>query len=145
MALPFTPLYIDGKWRPSSSGDTFEVRNPGSGKVVGTAASASAEDCVAACTASAQAFKTWEHTPLSVRRDVVLKAADILAAKKDRIIAATIEETASTEEWAWANFAFAINQLRNVAATTVLLKGETGQSIIPGGQVFVQRRAIGVM
>ena len=145
MTLPFTPLYIDGKWRPSSTDVTFEVRNPSSGKVVGTAASASAEDCAAACTAAAQAFKTWEHTPLSVRRDVLLKAADILAGKKDDIIATVMEETASTEEWAWVNFVVAINQFRDVAAMTALLKGETSQSIIPGGQVFVQRRAIGVM
>ena len=68
------------------------------------------------------------------------QAADILAGKKDDIITTVMEETASTEEWAWVNFVVAINQFRDVAAMTALLKGETSQSIIPGGQVFVQRR-----
>ncbi len=82
MSLPFTPLFIDGEWRPASNGATFDISNPATGKVVGTSASASAEDCVTAIEAAGRAFKTWEHSHLAVRRDVFLRAADLLESAK---------------------------------------------------------------
>ncbi|KAI0653168.1 aldehyde dehydrogenase [Cubamyces menziesii] len=145
MSPPFTPLYIDGAWRPASTGATFQVRNPTSGEVVGTAAAASSKDCADAIRAAAEAFKTWEHTPLSMRRDILLKASEILAAKKDQVVSAAREETATTEDWMWVNYEWPIDQMRDMAAATMLLRGHTGQSVIPGGQVFTHRRAIGVV
>ena len=95
MAPPFTPLYIDGEWRPASTGATYDVTNPLTGAVVGTAAAASAADCVAAVEAAQRAFKTWESTPAGVRRDIVLRAADILATERyrDKILEACATET----------------------------------------------------
>ncbi|KAI0831987.1 aldehyde dehydrogenase [Trametes gibbosa] len=145
MSTPFTPLYINGVWRPASTGATFDVRNPTTGKVVGTAAAASAEDCVAAVQAAAEAFKTWERTPLSMRRDILIKASDILATKKAQVMAGMREETAGTEDWLWVNFEWCVDQMRDMAAATMLLRGHTGPSIIPGGQTFVQRRGIGAI
>ncbi|KAI0331638.1 aldehyde dehydrogenase [Cubamyces sp. BRFM 1775] len=145
MALPFVPLYINGTWRPASTGATFEVRNPASEEVVETAASASAEDCAAAVGAATQAYKTWERSSLSARRDILLKAADILATKREEIRTALREELGAADDWLWGNYDVAIPQLRGIATTVALLKGETGQSVIPGGQVLVQRRAIGVV
>ncbi|KAI0369134.1 aldehyde dehydrogenase [Pilatotrama ljubarskyi] len=143
MALPFTPLYIDGQWRPASTGVTFDVHNPNTRKVIGKAAAASAEDCAAAVQAAARAFKTWENSPLSMRRDILLKASDILATKEKQIATAIREETSATEDWLWANHGWPVEQLRDVASSTALLRGETAPSIIPGGQTFIQRRAIG--
>ncbi|KAH9857240.1 aldehyde dehydrogenase [Lenzites betulinus] len=145
MSTPFTPLYINGEWRPASDGATFDVRNPATGNVVGTAAAATAEDCAAAVTAAAEAFKTWERTPLSVRRDILIKASDILASKKEQIIAGLRDETAGTDDWLWVNYDWAIDQMRDMAGATMLLRGETGPSIIPGGQTFIQRRGIGAI
>ncbi|KAI0642108.1 aldehyde dehydrogenase [Trametes meyenii] len=145
MSFPFTPLYIDGKWRPSSTGATFDVRNPVSGEAVGTAARASQEDCVTAVQAAAQAFQTWELSSLSVRRNILMKASEILASKKEQIRHASREEVAQTEEWMWANYDRPLEALREIATMTAGLKGETATSIIPGGHAFTQRRAIGVV
>lgn len=143
MSLPFTPLYIDGEWRPSSTGATFDVHNPTSGNIVGTAAAASAEDCAAAVQAAGRAFKTWERSSLSQRRDLLIKASDILATKREQIMTSFREETAGTEDWLWVNCDWCVEQLRDMAASTMLLRGSTGPSIIPGAQTFIQRRAIG--
>ncbi|CDO69642.1 hypothetical protein BN946_scf184851.g30 [Trametes cinnabarina] len=145
MSVPFTPLYIDGQWRPSSTGVTFDVRNPTSGKVVGTAAAASAEDCTAAVEAASRAFKTWENSPLSQRRDILIRASDNFAKKREEVAKVAREETAITEDWLPVNFEWPIDQMRDIASATMRLKGETGLSIIPGGQVFTQKRAIGVV
>ncbi|KAI0794096.1 aldehyde dehydrogenase [Fomes fomentarius] len=147
MSLPFTPLFIDGVWRPASSGSTFDVRNPFSGKVVGTAASASAEDCAAAVEAAARAFPVWERTPASVRRDIFLRAADLLATEKykEKIARSAREEVAGTDDMMPFSYYGQINLLRSYASLTAQLKGETFESVASGGRVFAQRRAIGVV
>ncbi|KAH9893524.1 aldehyde dehydrogenase [Cubamyces lactineus] len=147
MSLPFTPLFIDGEWRPSSTGASFEVRNPATHQIVGTAASASAEDCTAAVEAAAVAFQTWENSSLALRRDILLEASDILATEEYRtkIMAAVGEETSATAETVIFNHMGPLNELRNFAGATTRLKGESFMSWIPGGQVFAQRRALGVI
>ncbi|CDO69643.1 hypothetical protein BN946_scf184851.g31 [Trametes cinnabarina] len=147
MSLPFTPLYVNGEWRPASTGHTFEVRNPTTGKVVGTTASASAEDCAAAIEAAALAFQTWENSPLSLRRDILLKAADFLASEeyKAKIMKTVNEETSATADTVVFNHVNPVNELRSFAGATTRLQGESFVSYVPGGQVFVQRKALGVV
>ncbi|RPD64183.1 aldehyde dehydrogenase [Lentinus tigrinus ALCF2SS1-7] len=147
MSLPFTPLFIDGEWRPASTGASFEVRNPTTGEVVGTAASASAEDCIAAVEAAARVFPAWEQTPLMARRDILLRAADILATDryKDKVATFPPEELSSTEDMFPFNYLGEIGLLRNYASLAMAIKGEAFQSVIPGGQVMAQRRAFGVV
>ncbi|KAH9848740.1 aldehyde dehydrogenase [Lenzites betulinus] len=147
MSPPLTPLFIDGEWRSSSTGATFDVRNPNTGAVVGTASAASAADCAAAVDAAARAFPTWEQTPLSYRRDILLKAADILATDeyRVRVMDAIGEETSATAETVVYNHTAPVNELRAFAGAVAQLKGETFVSGFPGGQVFSQRRAMGVI
>ncbi|KAI0821818.1 aldehyde dehydrogenase [Trametes gibbosa] len=147
MSLPLTSLFIDGEWRPSSTGATFEVRNPNTGEVVGTAFSASAGDCAAAVEAASRAFPAWEQSPLPYRRDLLMKAADILASDefRKRIMASISEETSATAETVVINHAAPLNELRAYAGLVAQLKGEAFVSSFPGGQVFSFRRAIGVV
>ncbi|KAI0642106.1 aldehyde dehydrogenase [Trametes meyenii] len=144
---PLTSLFIDGEWRPSSTGTTFEVRNPATGNVVGTGAAASHEDCAAAVETAALAFQTWEDSPLSLRRDILLKAADILASPeyKEKVMATVKEETAAMDDTVVFNHTAPVNEMRNFAGATTRLKGEAFVSWLPGGQVFAQRKALGVV
>ncbi|KII91291.1 hypothetical protein PLICRDRAFT_173167 [Plicaturopsis crispa FD-325 SS-3] len=148
MPAPFTPLWINGQPRPSSTNETFEVRNPYTHELVGTAASASSQDCKDAVDAAAKAFVTWENTPIPQRREVLLKAADALASDKFKkaVIDAGKQETATIDLWVNANWAATVQALRTAAGFVNELKGETFVSgAVPGAQVFVQRRAIGVI
>jgi acyl-CoA reductase-like NAD-dependent aldehyde dehydrogenase len=142
----FTPLFINGRSAPSRSNTTFEVRNPYSKKVVGTASSASDEDCKVAIHAAVEAFKTWEFTPASQKRDIFLKAAELADKEKyqSKIKLTMIEETAATEQWATFNASLS-NMLRSVAGMAHQLKGETLQSVFPGAKLETQRKAMGVM
>ncbi|KAH9940865.1 aldehyde dehydrogenase [Epithele typhae] len=145
--LPFTSLFIDGTWRPSSTGATFPVHAPSSTTPVGTAASASPPDCAAAIAAAARAFPAWESTPLSSRRDVFLRAADRLAAgaRRGAVVAAAAAETGATAELTGAMHDLQAHYLRDVAALGATLRGETFPSSVPGGQAFAHRRAFGVV
>ena len=145
---PFTSLYIDGETVQASNGESFEVRNPYSGKVVGTAASASSVDCKSAIEAAGRAFKIWEHSSPNTRRDIFLKAADLLAGDKykSKITEAIKEETAGADYWGAFNCTIAVNFLRTQAGLVDHLKGEIFPSgSVPGAQIISQRRAMGVM
>ncbi|KAF5356532.1 hypothetical protein D9758_008271 [Tetrapyrgos nigripes] len=147
MAPPFTPLFINGGEVSSSTGETFEVRNPYTQEVVTISASASNEDCLAAVTAAGNAFKTWEHSSLDHRRDILTKTADLLETEKYKkmILESVGEETAAAPGMALFNWASAGKFLRVTAGLTVLLRGETFPSDRAKATVIAQRRAMGVV
>lgn len=148
MSLPFTPLFIDGQEVSTSTQATFEIRNPFSGQVVGISASASSEDCKAAVESSANAFRTWEHTSAPERRDIFLRAADIVSTDvyREKVKKAMQEETAAVDYWCHYNWGGAANFLRVISGFVNELRGTTFPSgIVPGARVETHRRAIGVM
>ena len=147
MSVPNTLLYIDGRHVSASDNDTFQVRNPFTGLVVGTAASASSKDCTAAIQAASKAFESWERTSLNARRDIVLKAADLVAADKygTKVLEAIQQETSGDVAWGTFNWRTAREILRTQAGMVNQLRGESFESAsVPGAQVVAQRRAMGV-
>ncbi|KAF9487155.1 ALDH-like protein [Pleurotus eryngii] len=78
---PLTKLFINGEYRPSSS--TFEVLDPFSHQVVGLCSTASSRDCHDAIEAANKAFASWENTTPWQRRDILLKAADLISTEKE--------------------------------------------------------------
>lgn len=145
---PFTPLLIHGQHRPASTNKTFEVKNPYSGEIVGTAASASHEDCIAAVESAGEAFKTWEHTSIVKKREIFLRAAELVTTDKYKrlIHQSTAEETAAADYWGTFNWIGASNSLRTHAGFVTDLKGDTfPSSSVPGATVTTVRRAMGVM
>ena len=145
--VPFTPLLIDGEFRPASNGATFDVRNPFSGEVVGRSAAATSQDCKDAIEAAARAFTTWGEAHMYQRRDVLIKAADILDsdAVKEKIITSVREETAAIDPMLFFNLKAASDSMRDIAGMIQLLRGETFPSLRNGGHVIAQRKPVGVV
>ena len=81
--------YIDGSFVGSVSGDTFDVINPATEEAVTTAARGGAEDVALAVKAAKEAFDggEWSRAKPSFRREVLLKAADLIEARSEEIIA----------------------------------------------------------
>lgn len=140
MAVPFIHLYIDGGECPASPQATFDVFNPFSGTLVTRVASASRTDCKRAVDAAADAFRTWEHSPLGSRRDYLLKAADLLATPRyqEKAASALKEETSAGDFLVGFNLHVATEWLRWIATLVSELKGETFPSSVPGGQVVAR-------
>ena len=148
MATPFTPLLIDGQLRPASSGKSYEVRNSYSGQVVGTAASATSQDCKDAIEAAGRAFQTWEKSTLAQRRDIFLKAADLLVSDKYKTknLEAIKDEISAVDPIVQSiSLEFSASTLKTAAGLVHKLKGDTVPSVLPGAYAIGQRRAKGVM
>lgn len=71
-------LFINGEWVPSSSGETFDVINPGNGAVVAKAAKGTKEDVDKAVEAASKAFENddWREMSPNDRAEVLFQIAD---------------------------------------------------------------------
>lgn len=74
-------LFIGGQWVPSVSGETFAVRDPATGEVVGEAESAAPADVIRALEEAHKAFGLWSREMPKVRGEVLKKAAQLARTK----------------------------------------------------------------
>src|SRR6266699_1554823 len=108
--------------------DVFEVSDPISRSLVHLAPAAVEEQALRAVESAEAAFETWrDSTPLE-RRNVLAKAADILASRKDEIIQAMVAETGAKPGWAAFNIDTAIQFVTEGAGMATHVKGEVLQS-----------------
>ena len=78
--------FINGKWVGAKSGDTFENRNPADwNEVVGIFPASGKEDVDEAVAAAREAFKSWRLVPAPKRGEILLKAGEIMADRKEEI------------------------------------------------------------
>jgi acyl-CoA reductase-like NAD-dependent aldehyde dehydrogenase len=138
-------LIIGSVPQPASGGRTFQRLNPVTGEVATVAAAASVADAVKAADAAAEAFASWSALGPNARRAVLLKAADQVAAMGPEFTAAMQAETGATAAWAGFNVMLASSMLREAAALTTLVAGETIPSDKPGCVSLAVRQPAGVV
>lgn len=73
-------LFIGGAWVDAESGETIEVRDPGTGKVIAHIASAGAVDVDRAVSAAQEAFRKsgWATMPINDRAVILHRLADLV-------------------------------------------------------------------
>ena len=78
--------FIAGQWVAASSGETFDNVNPADASdIIGTFPLSSSEDVARAVTSARRGFDIWRATPAPLRGDVMRRAGDLLAARKEEI------------------------------------------------------------
>ncbi|MBI1418523.1 MAG: aldehyde dehydrogenase family protein [Limimaricola sp.] len=130
---------------PAAEGHTFTRHDPVTGKIATHAAAAGPADVDRAVAAAAAAFPAWSETGPGKRREILMKAADILAARTPDFIEAGIAETGATGPWIGFNVMFAGQILREAAAMTTQIKGEVVPSDKPGNISMAMRQPVGVL
>ena len=138
-------LLIDGADVMPVSGAMFERRDPFTGKVATRAPAATVADVDAAVNAAAAAFPAWAETGPNHRRTLLLKAAEVMAAKVDEFTRLVIEETGATGPWAGFNVMLAAQMLREAASMTTQIGGEVIPSDKPGCLSMAVRQPVGVV
>ena len=129
------PLIINGYEEQGKS--TFDVISPYTNSPCWTAASATPQDAIRAVEAAEAAFSAWSRTKPTVRRDILLKAADILESRLE--VYAGYMRTEMGADVGTSQFfvvPLAIKMLRDIASRitsicgTVPVVEEEGQSAI---------------
>ena len=89
----YQPLsLINGEWVSASSGETFDVINPASGKVIETVADLSAGDCAKAIDAAEAAFPTWAALTAKERATILRQWFNLITEHTDMLAALITEE-----------------------------------------------------
>src|SRR5687767_3884648 len=78
--------FIAGAWVPASSGETFDNVNPAdTNDVIGKFPLSNSDDVARAVASARRGFEIWRATPAPLRGDVMRRAGDLLAARKEDI------------------------------------------------------------
>lgn len=139
-------LHINGKDVPSDSLNTFPVINPLTGERIYDCSAATKDDYASAIAHAHAAYLSWSKTPPSTRRNIFLRAADIIETYLEQdapeILAA---EVSATKSWVKLNIMAAAAFLRESAGLVTHIKGEIVPADRPGTSILVVREAVGVV
>ena len=115
------PAVINGK--DVVGAQTFEVTNPATGKVVHKSHSATEDDAQAAVDAAAKALPAWRAMLPAARRDIFLKAADIMERRRDELAETHMQEVGVSRPWADFNISTAKGIILDVAGRLCTIEG----------------------
>jgi aldehyde dehydrogenase (NAD+) len=80
-----TQLFINNEWVDSKGGKTFDTIDPRTEEVLAAVQEASEQDVDIAVAAATEAFKTWKNSDGSLRRNLLLKLADLIEKHRERL------------------------------------------------------------
>ncbi|WP_375405410.1 NAD-dependent succinate-semialdehyde dehydrogenase [uncultured Amnibacterium sp.] len=140
----FPNLYIDGEWRPGSTGDRFPVVDPSDGSTIAEFAVASEVDCDAAVEAAAAAFPAWSATAPRVRSEILRRAWEILTDEVDVFTEIMVRENGKSWPDAKAEASYATEFFRWFAEEAVRIPGEYRLSPAGDKHIIVTHHPIGV-
>ena len=144
--LPTFENFIDGRWRSSRTGQTFENENPAvKGSNLGFFPSSNSDDVDEAIGAAETAFRAWRRTPVPERQQSVSEFLRLLKASREelaRIVTLengkTIRESRAEVDSALVEGTYHLNQ-------TSAFYGHTGPGAFRDITTWVQYQPLGVV
>ncbi|KAH7196701.1 aldehyde dehydrogenase domain-containing protein [Fusarium flagelliforme] len=141
--LHTVPFLIGGSDQVSER--AIDVVSPRSGEVVHRYSSADVKDANAAVDAAAEAFKSWRKTRPAERRDLLLKAAEIMERRQDELREYAMSECGSDAAWANFDISTGISHIKEVAGRVGTLEGAIPTVSDPNTTALVLREPYGVV
>ncbi|KAJ5179502.1 Aldehyde dehydrogenase N-terminal [Penicillium capsulatum] len=123
----------------------FEVNAPATGELSSYCAGASVEDAVRAADCAKAAFPAWSKTKAYDRRDLLLKAADIMASRKEEFIQYQREETGAGRPFSEHTFNLGVNFIKDFAARIPTIEGTVPNVTVDGEGAMVFKQPYGVI
>lgn len=139
-------LFINGEWVDSSSGETFEVRNPANGEVIALAAKGTREDTKRAIEAARYAFDEagWGESKARDRAELLWKVADLIEARAEEFAQTDTRNNGKPLRESRYDVTDAVNQFRYYAGLCTKPQGQT-YDVPDEIQAMVVREPIGVV
>ncbi len=137
------PFIINGEERHTEK--SFEVVSPASGEVVHRCGIATEKDVLAAVDAAVTAGRQWRNTTPIQRRDILLRAAEIMSEKRVELAEHMVDEVGADLGWANFNLNTAIEMFKDTAGRIASLNGIVPTSSDPGRGSIILREPYGVV
>lgn len=137
--------FIGGQWVESVGHKTFNNINPAdSDDCVGTFQRSNSEDIAAAVAAARTAFPAWKRTPAPKRAEILFRAGQLLAERKEALAREMTREMGKPLEETRGDVQEAIDMTFYMAGEGRRLVGQTTTSELPSKFCMSVRSAIGV-
>lgn len=137
--------FINGEWKDGGEQETIENLNPYDNSIINTFKGAGTHDVDDAYAIAKEVSKTWSVTNPLVRRDLMLKTAEILMQRKDEVADWLIKEVGSTALKAQIEIKQSYDMLIEASGYPTRMHGLTIPSFTEGKETYVYRKALGVV
>lgn len=138
------PLVING--RDVTTESTFPVISPISTSEIWTCSSAGSEHLTEAVSSSQNAFQAWSATKPSTRRDIFLRAAEVMAERREELGGYMHQEIGADQAYQDFILGLAIEGLKDTAGKIAgALQGKIPVSNHEGMHAMIYRRPFGVV
>ncbi|KAH8647808.1 aldehyde dehydrogenase domain-containing protein [Xylariales sp. PMI_506] len=136
--------YVNGSWTPAQRGGTFEVQDPGSGKVWATCPDCTAEDVEPAVRSSYDAFQIYSKYTPRRRAQLISAWHQLIVAARDDLARILVHETGKPLAEACGELDYATSFTWWFAGEADRIQGSTITSAIPGRRSVVIKQPIGI-
>lgn len=123
----------------------FPVNAPATGELSSHCVGASVDDATRAVEAAQAAFPAWSKTKPHERRDLLMKAADIMASRKEEFIAYQREETGAGRPFSEHTFNLGVDFIKDFAARISTIEGVVPNVTRDGEGAIVYKEPYGVI
>ncbi|SFG03915.1 succinate semialdehyde dehydrogenase [Planifilum fulgidum] len=138
-------LYIDGKWTPSGSRETFDVLDPATREVVGAAAEATPEDVKRAVDAAHRAFPGWASRPAKERSAILHNWYRLMLDHLDELAEGMTREQGKPLREARGEVQYAADFVQWYGEEAKRVYGETIPASFTDKRIWVLRQPVGVV
>ncbi|WP_374008300.1 NAD-dependent succinate-semialdehyde dehydrogenase [Leifsonia sp. LS-T14] len=138
-----TGLYIDGEWRDSASGGTFDVVDPATEQVLARVADATPTDGDAALAAAHAAQRAWARTAPRARAEILRRAFELVTARADEFALAMTLEMGKPLAEARGEVAYGAEFLRWFSEEAVRVSGRYATAPDGANRLLVVKRPVG--
>lgn len=114
----------------------FDVTSPATGELSGHCAGASVDDANRAVAAAKAAFPAWSKMKTVARRDILMKAADIMLSRKEELIGYQMEETGAGRLFVEHTFMMGVNMIKDFAGRISSIEGKVPIATENSAMVF---------
>ena len=136
--------YINGAWRPSTSGQVLDVHNPATAEILARVPLSSPEEVDQAARAAATAFESWRRIPPVERVQYLFRLKDLLEEHIDELSRSITNENGKTFAEAKGEMRRAIENVEVACGIPILMQSEFSEDIARGIDEFVIRQPVGV-
>ena len=137
-------LLIGGEWIDAAGGARFDVTDPATGEIVGSAANADEADVRAAIDAAAAALDGWKARPAIERGRLLRAAAELIRERKAEIAAVMTAEQGKPLAEAAGEVDYAASFLEWFGGEAERVYGQVVPPMNPQSRVLVLRQPVGV-
>ncbi len=138
-------MFINGEWCSARSSKTFDVTNPATGEVIGSAPDGSTDDAKDAIAAASEALGSWTQTTAYERAAILAKADTLMRERAEDLARLMTTEQGKPLKASRAEVNYAADFLRYFAGEATRISGQWLPSARKDQRFLTVHRPVGVV